>query len=82
MAKKTGILGGDARMRLLSQMLAQDGYEVCTWELPATIWHDLDLRWHVTRHAKPTILWCREQSYTAWHRCLCDSMSRWQSQNM
>ena len=37
MAKKTGILGGDARMRLLSQMLAQDGYEVCTWELPGGV---------------------------------------------
>lgn len=37
MAKTIGILGGDTRMRFLSQMLAQDGYEVCTWELPEGI---------------------------------------------
>lgn len=34
MAKTIGILGGDARMRLLSHFLKNDGYEVCTWELP------------------------------------------------
>lgn len=33
MAKTIGILGGDARMRLLSQLMANDGYGVCTWEL-------------------------------------------------
>lgn len=34
MGKTIGILGGDARMRLLSHFLKNDGYEVSTWELP------------------------------------------------
>lgn len=34
MTKTIGILGGDARMRLLSHLLENDGYKVCTWDLP------------------------------------------------
>ena len=33
MDQTIAFLGGDQRMRLLAQMMAADGYEVCSWEL-------------------------------------------------
>ena len=33
MNQTIAFLGGDQRMRLLAQMMAADGYEVCSWEL-------------------------------------------------
>ena len=33
MDQTIAFLGGDARMRLLAQMMAAEGYDVCSWEL-------------------------------------------------
>lgn len=42
MDQTIAFLGGDARMRLLAQMMAAEGYDVCSWELtgaPNDVWY-------------------------------------------